>query len=186
MRDLDRFYAELVRIERSTRVYDELYCSKGSCEVLTRVAPEVFKSIQKALNDEIILSLAKAFDGIGMKDYEYLSQRNIVCRYKDFVSPELSQLREKTSEIWKRLNIRDYRNTILAHNDRGTLIGESPVPVHAVSTDDVLGLLDASRSLIVGLKINIFGGNQTVSVPVNPSFNWSGYGLKFIDKLRKM
>jgi hypothetical protein len=53
MKDLDRFYAELVRIERSTRVYDELYCAKESCVVLSSVAPEVFRIMQKALNDEI-------------------------------------------------------------------------------------------------------------------------------------
>ena len=181
--DLDRFYQEIVRIERNTRIYDELYCGDKSYEILTEFAPEVFAVMQKALNDEIILSLSKAFDGMGMKNFEYLSQRNLTGRYMDFISPELTALRDRTTNVWKELNIRDYRNTILAHNDRKTLIGESEAPKHSVETAKVLELLIASRSYISGIKINVFGGQQSVSIPVNPNVNYQGYGSQFVNKL---
>jgi cobyric acid synthase len=95
-------------------------------------------------------------------------------------------LREKTTEIWINLKIRDYRNTVLAHNDRSTLISESKVPKHFVTTPAVLELLDASRSYIAGIIINVCGGRQSVSISVNPKLNGQGDGERFVNKLRQI
>ncbi len=166
MTDLEAYLIELSRVQKNVNLYDELYCNEDAKAALENASRNVFNVLGRALNTEILVSVAALFDGEGYRvrgnEYSYLSQRYLVKKYEHQIDAELLEYRKTTSRIWQSLNIKAYRDFLIAHNDLAHYIGKQTTS-HSVSTDLLLDLLNASYSLMHGIlnkKLASEGGYQ--------------------------
>lgn len=190
MNELDRYISEITRVQEYIYIYDEMFCSLQSRQVLQRLSPSVFVVFQKSLNSEILLSIARLFDSDGYKcgkgNIEYLSQRNLAEKYKKYIDEKAKEHREKTSSIWKELNIKNYRDIVLAHNDKASMLGDKEIPKHGVETDDIKKLLEASSNFIFEIRKSLAFENDETSLPIMPNGHRGGDGYKLIRELEKI
>lgn len=189
LNEIDRYLSEVVRVRRAIQIYDELFCSKESVAALIDTAGEVFGVMQRALHDEILISFSRLFDSEGYKTkngtQDYLSQLNIVKRHENFLTDDLQKLRERSASLWVRLNIKNYRDLKIAHNDKAILFGKSAPVKHGITSDLAKELLEVSIQLMISLKREITRSEE-VGLPVNPQETFQGKGLDLIGKLKRI
>jgi hypothetical protein len=189
MNELDRFIAEIVRIRRCVQVYIELFTEEESIDVLTNVSGEVFAITQRSMHDEILISVSRLYDGKGFQYKgemkENLSQINLVSQHKNILTEKLKNLREETRVLFEKLDIKDYRDEIVAHNNKDTLVGNNEIVKHNIDSDSLISLLDTSLSLIIGIKAEL-EQKQNVNVPDMINEKYEGIGKALINKLLKI
>lgn len=191
MEDIDRYIIEAMRVRRCIVVYSELFESPDNISVLTKAAGQAFSVIQRSMHDDVVISLSRLFDTdcykLRNKKLEYLSQRNIVLKYKDKLSDKAKELREKTQNLYNAIKIKNYRDLKIAHNDKPTLLGSNGLVKHDVTTNDVTLLIDTSIHLMIDIKSSL-PGQSTVSVPVNLNDKYENAGnalVKAIGTIRE-
>lgn len=145
MDKLDWFITEIVRIRRSVQVYIELFTEKEPIDILTNISSEVFAIVQRSMHDEILISVARLYEG---KDN--LSQFNLVSPHKNILNDDLNKLREETGTLLKKIDIKNYRIKV-AHNNTDT----DKIVKHNIDSETLILLLDTSLSLIIGLKAEL-------------------------------
>ncbi len=189
MEDIDRYIIEAIRLRRAVVLYSELFEHKSSVSVLSDKAGMAFSIIQRSMHDEIIISLSRLFDTDFYEHknqkFEYLSQRNIVQKYQDSLTDSAKMHRGQTASLKQEINIQDYRNLKVAHNDKPTLVSSDGSVKHGISSSKVLDLLDHSVQLMLCLKSTL--SNQAeVSVPVDLNNKFVGVGSELVAKLRQI
>lgn len=186
MHDIEAYIAEATRVRRTIQIYSEFFDSQEPLDTLNNLSVEVTAVIRRSLHDEIIISLARLFDSdsymFKKNKLEYLSQRNLSEKNITFIKPELKKLRDKTSELWNDISIKEYRNLKVAHNDKSTITGNTPAK-HNISYDKAVELVDTSIILMIKLMASI-SGKANVEVWVNINDKKIGGGNIFISKLR--
>ncbi|WP_330110177.1 hypothetical protein [Methylophaga thalassica] len=187
--DIDRYIVEAIRVRRSIQVYDELYCSHESVEILLDKAGRVFGVLQRALHDEIVISLSRLFDSLGYDTkggrQDYLSQLNIVNANESILTENEQELRKRTAVLWEEIDIKSYRNLKIAHNDKESLVVPDKIVKHGVSTEKAKELVDVSIQLMICIKRN-FTGSEEVSLPQNPNDKYEGYARELVGRLKKI
>lgn len=189
MEDIDRYIIEATRIRRVVVLYSEFFENESSVSVLSEKAGKAFSVIQRSMHDEILISLSRLFDTdcyeTKSRKYEYLSQRNIVQKYQASLTENAKIHRDETTKLEEEINIQDYRDLKVAHNDKPTLVSSGSSVKHGISSSKVLDLLDHSIQLMLCLKSSL--SNQAeVSVPVNLNNKFEGIGNELVAKLRKI
>lgn len=189
MEDIDRYIIEATRIRRSVVLYSELFETESSVSVLSEQAGKAFSVIQRSMHDEILISLSRLFDTdcyeTRNQKFAYLSQRNIVKKYQAYLTRNANIHRDETTKLKKEINIQDYRDLKVAHNDKPTLVSSNGSVKHGISSSKVLNLLDHSIQLMLCLKSSI--SNQTeVSVPIDLNNKLEGIGNELVAKLQKI
>lgn len=97
--------------------------SQETVAVLNRTAPEFFGRYQRVLRNDIILHIARLVDPPRSVGRDNMSVGHLVemvtdVQLKAALEPLLQRLRDETSFV------KDWRNRILAHRDKGTALGE--------------------------------------------------------------
>lgn len=187
--DIDRYIGEAIRIRRAIQVYDELYCSEESVNILLDKAGLVFGVFQRVLHDEIVMSLSRLFDSQEYKTKDgpkgNLSQLNIV-KANEFVLTDTEQkLRKRTAVLKKEIDIKNYRNLKVAHNDKESLVARDKTVKHSITSAKAKELIDVSIQLMISIKSQITG-SQKVSLPMNLAEKYEGYALQLVDRLKKI
>lgn len=192
MIDLDRFIVEVDRIITATHLYDELYCKEDAIAVLNNVSSAAFKIIQISLHNDIIMSVSRLlFDGKSYKnnghEYTYLSQYQLAEKYLDLIDDEIQKDRDQVRTLKETLGIQDFRDLILAHNDKAILIGEMAAPKHNIETYKLLELLKTSRRLIIGIRVQVALKKGEASLQINSGdILLGGVGGSLIKNLKKI
>jgi len=135
MLDIDRFIVELDRLTTAVHFYDEIYGEQSTIKTMSDLSRHATKIIQLSLHNDIVMSLSRLlFDGKEYKvsgdNYEYLSQYNLATKYEHYIDSNLNLHRDEIRKIKKNLNIKDYRDLVLAHNDKATITGQQRHPKH--------------------------------------------------------
>ncbi|OUR71779.1 hypothetical protein A9Q78_09060 [Methylophaga sp. 41_12_T18] len=131
------------------------------------------------------------FDGEHYKTpevtYEYLSQYNLAKKYADYIDPEHQSHRDEIAVIKESMNVKDYRDLVLAHNDKATLIGENDHPQHNLETDVLLRILRLSRTLFfdIRLKLAIEQGEQSLPI-TDGNVHRNGVGTNFLKNIENI
>lgn len=192
MLDLDRFIVELDRLISTVHFYDEVYCNDEGINAISSLSLEAAKIIQLSVHNDIVLSTARLlFDGKGFESsgttYENLSLYNLVCNYEEHIDQELHEQRNKISQLKQKINVKEYRNLVIAHNDKATITGQNPAPKHQIETEILLDLLRESRSLLFGIRLKVAKENGETSLPVNDgNVHRCGVGRKFVQRIKKI
>jgi hypothetical protein len=187
--ELDRFISELLRIRRLIQIYSELF-SEESVDALIEFSSDVFGVIQRSMHDEIVISLSRIYDGKGYDRKkvfsENLSQRNLVSKYKSILmdNEKLRNLKEETTVLLKKIDIKKYRDTKVSHNDKLTMLERIGAEKHKITFDAVVSLIEKSLDLIIGIKSEV-KKMTNVSLPVNIMEKYEGKGINFICKIKK-
>ena len=175
MDKLDWFIAEIVRIRRYVQVYIELFTGKEPIDILTNVSSEVFAIVQRSMHDEILISVARLYEG-----KKNLSQLNLVSPHENILTDDLNKLREETRTLLDKIDIKDYRIKV-AHNINDT----DKIIKHNIDSETLILLLDTSLRLIIGLKAEL-KQEQNVSIPVMINEKYEGKGKALISMLSKI
>ncbi|NRF17538.1 hypothetical protein [Vibrio coralliilyticus] len=187
MEDLDRYIIEATRVRRAIVVYSEMFGTAESVRVLNKSAGEAFSIIQRAMHDEIVISLSRLFDSRGYEHrgevLEYLSQYNIVSKYEAHLNERGKRLRRLTGKIINRLAFKPYRSLKIAHNDKALFLGHTPKIKHNITSYRVLLLIDLSISIVVSIKASVLN-TSTVSLPVNLSNKYVGIGSGVVNRMK--
>lgn len=192
MLDLDRFIVELDRLITTVHFYDEVYCNEEGIKAISGLSLEAAKIIQLSVHNDIILSTVRLlFDGKGYESsgttYEYLSQYNLVSTYQEHVDQELQEHRNKILKLKQKINVKDYRDLVIAHNDKATITGQNPLPKHQIETQTLLDLLRESRSLLFGIRLKVARENGEKSLPITDgNVHRCGVGRKFVKQIKKI
>ncbi len=109
-----------------------------------------------------------------------MSQRNLVLKHEGLLDEQLGSLRDKTTEIWNHIRVKEYRNVKLAHNDKTTLFAGTTSIRHNASFDSATELVDTSIKLILGLMVK----SGQCSVKTNLNEVYENVGLKFIEAIK--
>ncbi|QFS87420.1 MULTISPECIES: hypothetical protein [unclassified Marinobacter] len=192
MLDLDRFIVELDRLITTVHFYDEVYCNNEGVNAISSLSLEAAKIIQLSVHNDIVLSTARLlFDGKGFESsgttYENLSLYNLVCNYEEHIDQELHEQRNKISQLKQKINVKEYRNLVIAHNNKATITGQNPAPKHQIGTEILLDLLRESRSLLFGIRLKVAKENGETSLPVTDgNVHRCGVGRKFVQRIKKI
>lgn len=127
---------------------------------MSGLSSEAARIIQRSLHNDIVMSLARLlYDGVHYKTpevtFEYLSQYNLANKYANYIDQELQSHRDEIAKIKKSLNVKDYRDLVLAHNDKATLTGGNDHPKHNLETKVLLRILRLSGALFFGVRLNL-------------------------------
>jgi len=189
MEDLDRYIVEITRVRRNVQIYIELFCSNDSVKILTDFSPDIFKVFQRTLHDDIVLSVARLFYGDKFenngKKLEYLTQYNIMNKHKNILTDELKKLRKKTTELLEKIDIKNYRDLKIAHNDKDTMLLKNGVIKHNIDTESISSLLEKSCKLILGLK-SVLTKSVEVRTWINPYDIYEEKGNSFVKKIKNI
>lgn len=192
MLDLDKFIKELDRLTTVIHFYDEIYCDKDAVKVLSALSSQAASIIQLSLHNDIIMSVARLlFDGEAYKvsgnTYEFLSQYNLAKKYESYIDTDLQLHRDTIVEIKKSLNVKEYRDLILAHNDKATLTGKKDHPKHNIETTTLLEILHQSRCLFFGIRVKITIESGETSLPTTDcNIHRNGAGTSFIQNIKNI
>jgi hypothetical protein len=192
MLDLDRFILEIDRLTTAVYFYDEVYGEQETIKIISGLSSEATRIIQRSLHNDIVMSLARLlYDGEHYKTpevtYEYLSQFNLAKKYAGYIDQELEGYREDIAKIKKSLNVKDYRDLVLAHNDKATLTDDNDHPKHNLETEVLLRILRLSRALFFGvrLKLAIERGEQSLPI-TDGNVHRNGVGTKFLKNIESI
>lgn len=190
--DLDRIIVEVDRVIKDAHIYDELYCDSEAIKVLHRVSPLVFQSVQRALHNELIMATSRLlYDGNSYSykntELEYLSLFNIVTKYSDYLDDEINAKRDELRSLKETLNIKSYRDLILAHADKLVYSREIDVPSHKTEIECLLRLLKLSRYILFRIRLKFARKHNETSIPIfGCDVMLDGEGRNFIRKLSKI
>ena len=186
MDDINRYLAEAIRIRRTIQVYSELFNSEESTNVLTQKALQISAIFKRSMHDEILMSFSRLFDSNGYRikgeTEEYLSQINIISKHEEILTDDAVSLRKRTTELWEQMEIKNYRDLKIAHNNKAILTGKKESISHQVSFDTAVELIETSIKLMLELKSSL----NELSISVNLNEKYSGIGNEFIGLLKKI
>lgn len=192
MLDIDRFIFELDRLITTVHFYDEVYCNEDGVNAISSLSLEATKIIQRSIHNDIVISTARlVFDGKDFKSHEgareNLSQYNLACNYKEHIDNELEKHRSKITTLKNKINIKSYRDLVIAHNDKPTITEQTPDPKHKIDTKTLLNLLGESRSLMLGIRLKVAKKNEETYIPVTDGrLNRCGVGREFVRRIKKI
>ena len=189
MNELDRYLFEVARVQKNTHLYEELFCTTESVEVLNNLSSSVFGVFQQSLNSDVILSVARLFDSDAYKNnsvnIEYLSQRNLAKKYKKYITDDAKKHQEQTIVLWDKFNIKNYRDIVLAHNTKSTMLGDIDKPKHGIEIKEILMLLNSSFDFIFTIRVCLAIENNETGLPIMPNTYRGGLGQNFIRDISK-
>jgi len=90
-------------------------------------------------------------------------------------------------KLKKKINVKDYRDLVIADNDKATIAGQNPVSKHQIETEILSDLLRASRSLLFGIRLKVARENGEGSFLVTyGNVDRCGVGRKFVQRIKKI
>lgn len=190
MLDLDRFIVEIDRVTKAIYFYDEIFGKKETIKIFEELSSEATRIIQQSLHNDIVMSFTRLlFDGEHYKTsdltYEYLSQYSLVKKYASYIDQALQTHRNKIAKIKSSLNVKNYRDLVLAHNDKATLTGGDGHPKHNLETEVLLRILGLSRALIFGIRLKLAEAQGEQNLPVtNGNVKSNGVGTNFLNNIQ--
>lgn len=192
MLDLDKFIIELGRLTTLVYFYDEVYGQKETIDTFASLSYKAAEIIQISLHNDIVMTLSRLiFDSDAYKgrktQHEYLSLFNLRLKYQAYICPELEQYRNEVCKIKQTLNVKEYRDLIIAHSDKLTITGAIEHPKHNLNTAVLLDLLHKTRLFAFGIRVKVAHDNGEKTLPVTSCDVYrNGVGSTFIRNINKL
>ncbi|MCY7264343.1 AbiU2 domain-containing protein [Pseudomonas protegens] len=159
--ELSRLNSYLVDIRREVNLYEQLYCVPSSLSVLNGNLTSVFSIVQRSMFISILTRVSAVFDAKSFGSDPNLSLAFVEDKYHGLLSTKTSGQFQDLNDEFKRLNIKKFRNKLIAHNDLSAVFGASPVS-HSIKDGDIDRLLVGAREFCISLCHDLPGGIQAV------------------------
>ncbi|WP_223538744.1 hypothetical protein [Pseudomonas sp. BF-R-12] len=161
LRELSRYNSYITDIRREVMLFEQLYCSKGSLAIINANLMDVFKIVQRSMFVSILTRVSAVFDSKSFGSDPNLSLDYFEDKYREFAPEKLLNDFEAIKGRYKAMNIKNFRNKLIAHNDQKTIFGESSI-THSIENGDLMKLLNDARGFCIDLCYCLPGGIQTV------------------------
>ncbi|WP_300243263.1 hypothetical protein [Pseudomonas sp.] len=168
MFDLETAFAELSRyksyisdIQREVQLYEQLYCSESSRAVLNKNLQTPFKIIQTSMFISVLTRVTAIFDSKALGSFSNLSLDFLEHKYREFSSKDLLDEFKELKERFDALNIKSFRNKLIAHIDLDTVLGGASVS-HNIKDGDIMRLLQDVHKFCIHLCEGLPGGMEKV------------------------
>ncbi|WP_426214738.1 hypothetical protein [Pseudomonas sp. DWRC2-2] len=161
LNEISRYNSYISDIRREVQLYEQLYCFSASTDILNRNLTPVFSIIQKSMFISILTRISAVFDSKSFGSDNNLSLDFLEHKYREFASEALLSEFNELKGFYRKLNIKNYRNKLIAHNDLATVFGESSVS-HTIKDGDIMSLLKSTHKFCINLCKCLPGGIETV------------------------
>lgn len=161
--ELSRYKSYISDIRREVQLYEQLYCFSTSTEILNRNITSVFSIIQKSMFISILTRVSAVFDSKSLGSNENLSLDFLEHKYRSYASDALLFEFSELKGRYEALNIKKYRNKLIAHNDLATVLGGACVS-HTIKDGDIMNLLKDTHKFCIHLCEGLPGGIETVLI----------------------
>lgn len=153
LKTLNRY---IVEARREVKLFEEIYCSSESLGVINSSLTTVFSIIQRSMFSSILTKVSAIFDSKSFGRFDNLSLSFVEHKYRVHLSESSRRLFQDLQDRFECHNIKDFRNKLVAHNDRGTILGESEV-MHQIGRGDLVRLLTDARSFCISVSEDLPG-----------------------------
>lgn len=161
LRELSRYNSYITDIRREVMLFEQLYCSEDSLAIINANLMDVFKIVQRSMFVSILTRVSAVFDSKSFRSDPNLSLDYFEDKYREFASEKLLNDFEAIKGRYEAMNIKNFRNKLIAHNDQKTIFGESSI-THSIENGDLMKLLNDARGFCIDLCYCLPGGIQTV------------------------
>ncbi|MNM32411.1 hypothetical protein D3C81_430030 [compost metagenome] len=159
--ELSKYNSYITDIRREVQLYEQIYCTEESLATINANLMDVFKIVQKSMFLSILTRVSAVFDSKAYKKDANLSLDYFEDKYRGFATEKLLSDFEEIKARYEALNIKAFRNKLIAHNDLSTILGNSSI-AHSIGNGDVMQLLDDARKFCIELCHCLPGGMQTI------------------------
>lgn len=156
---LDTYTKRVNSLKYEVQLYEQLYCSEDSCEVLSANLSPVFNVLQKAMFISILTQISAVLDSKGNKDVN-LSLDYLVDAHRQKLTDELLVDYLEIKSCYTALKVKTFRHKCVAHHDLKTSLGDSRI-THSIKSGDFIKLLTDVRNWCVALARCLYGDVQT-------------------------
>jgi hypothetical protein len=159
--ELSRYNSYISDIRIEVQLYEQLYCFAASTEILNRNITSVFSIVQKSMFISLLTRVSAVYDSKSVGSNENLSLDFLEHKYRAYASEALLSEFSELKGRYEALNIKAYRNKLIAHNDLATVLGASSVS-HTIKDGDIMKLLQDTHRFCIHLCEGLPGGIETV------------------------
>lgn len=158
-KSLDIYTKRVNALKYEVQLYEQLYCSQDSCDVLSANLSPVFNVLQKSMFISILTQVSAVFDCKGGKDVN-LSLDYLVDVHRKKLTDELLRDYLEIKSCYTALKVKKLRHKCVAHHDLKTSLSDKRI-THSIKSGDFVKLLTDVRNWCVALARCLYGEVQT-------------------------
>lgn len=183
MEDVVLFKKKLSDVSLNFTVYTELFDSAEAVEAMNQFHPFIFSNYQRCLVHVLYLELSKLIDPKGKSGSKNLSFEFIISKASDEHQIELLSDLTELGKLFEEVNLKKFRNKLLAHNDVSTLRGNKVLELE-VTVSKLEMILNSSWSLFgkieyyLGITGRPYQTSSYIQLPTGSSVE------EFVDKIK--
>lgn len=159
--ELSRLNAFIADIRREVQLYEQLYCCEQSRLAMKGKLESVFSIIQRSMFTSILTRVSATLDSKSFGRDHNLCLAFVEDKYRSYLKPETLTKFEGVNSKFAELNIKHFRNKLVAHNDLASVFSHDPVS-HCIKEGDIDGLLVDARSFCISVCNDLPGGIEAV------------------------
>lgn len=183
MEDVVLFRKKLSDVSLNFTVYTELFDSSEAVEAMNQFHPFIFGNYQKCLVNILYLELTKLIDPQGRSGSKNLSFEYMISKASVEHQIKLQSDFKDLNKLFEEINLKKYRNKLLAHNDVNTLRGNKVLELE-VTVSKLEMIFHSSWSLFgkieyyLGITDRPYQTSSYIQLPTGSSTK------EFIDKIK--
>ncbi len=159
--EISRLKSYFTDIQREVQLYEQLYCSQESLAVMNKTLTPVFLILKRSMFISILTRVSAVFDSKSFGVDPNLCLAFLEDKYREHLSGETISKFQALNDKYKSLNIKKFRNKLIAHNDFAAVFNPGAV-THTIKQGDIDGLLVEAREFCVSLCQDLPGGIDTI------------------------
>ena len=182
--EIERIKYLLSELSVDLTLYSQLYGLEEAVEVLNQFNGLVFGRLQHCLIERIFIEFAKLMDKGRMGKNENLSLEYIIKKNNLENDQAVSDRYDEIKDMYKKTNIKNYRNKLLSHNDVKSRLESVKIKV-SITPNEAHELLKSIHGLINEIEIKLGLSSFRVENDTYMIFPSGKSGTSFINKLSK-
>lgn len=178
--DIALFLSFATDIKREAVLYEEMFCNDQTVAIANQTFPDTLSVVRRCVFVSVLTRLSAMFDPPVSMKRENFSFAYLRDKYSQFFGPELELDANEIEEQIERLQIKSFRNKLIAHHDRLAVFGDEEY-VHKIEQGDLPELLESIIELFSSLIDRMPGREQiTMTGKRSGEFSESDNGAALI------
>ena len=184
-RDIAFFLSFATDIKREAVLYEQMFCSEDTVKIANQTFPDTLSVVKRCMFVSVLTRLSAMFDPPASMGRDNFSFAYLRKKYSQFFGPELDLDAKAIEDQIERLQIKSFRNKLIAHHDRLAVFGDEDY-VHKIEQGDLPELLDSIIELFCSLIDRMPDREQiTMQGKRSGEFSASDNGAALIYALKK-
>lgn len=183
--DIARFLSFATDIKREAVLYEQMFCYEQSVEVANTTFPDSLSVIRRCVFVSVLTRLSAMFDPPRSGDRDNFSFAFLKEKYGEYFDSELLENASHIEERLSHLQVKSFRNKLIAHHDHKAVIGDEDF-VHNIEQGDLPELLDSVIDLFRAV-IDTMPDRETITMSSKRKieFTESDNGIQLMSALAR-